>query len=194
MIYRDGGKRLFDVLVSVFLLLFFAVPLLFAMLAVKLSSPGPIFFCQARVGRYGQIFRLLKLRTMSVDPGRRVTAQVGRDSAGVFPVGRVLRRFKIDELPQVINVIRGEMSIVGPRPCLVETLDDMPRWAQGRFTVRPGITGLAQTEGNVNLSWEERWDRDIQYVDRISFSMDVQLLLKTVAVVMCGEDNFGRSA
>lgn len=191
MIYRNGGKRLLDLTLGLCALALFALPILLAVFAVKLSSPGPAFFFQTRVGRKGQAFRIYKLRTMNVDPTRRGTVQVRQNDPGVFAAGRFLRRFKIDEMPQIFNVIRGDMSFVGPRPCLEETRNEMPDWARRRFEVRPGITGLAQTKGNVALSWENRWEQDIQYVNRLSFPLDVWLVLKTVLVVILGEEKFG---
>ena len=191
MIYRNGGKRLLDLSLGLCGLALFALPIVLAILAVKLSSPGPAFFFQTRVGRNRQTFRIYKLRTMAVDPNRRVAVQVDKNDPGVFAAGRFLRRFKIDEMPQIFNVVRGDMSFVGPRPCLEETRDGMPDWARRRFEVRPGITGLAQTKGNIALSWEKRWEQDIQYVDRLSFPLDVWLVLKTVLVVILGEEKFG---
>lgn len=191
MIYRCGGKRLLDLFFGLCAMSLFAVPILFGAVAIKLSSPGPVFFVQIRVGRDGQSFRILKLRTMKVDRSRNATTQVGNLGPGVFAAGRFLRRFKIDEMPQVLNVILGDMSFVGPRPCLEETKDSMPDWAWRRFEVRPGITGLAQTRGNTVLSWEKRWEQDIEYVDRQSLFLDVMLILKTILVVVFGEEKFG---
>lgn len=193
MIYRNGGKRLLDLSLGLFALAFFALPILLAIFAIKLSSPGPALFFQTRVGHKGQAFRIYKLRTMTVDPSRRSTVQVGKNDPGVFAVGRFLRRFKIDEMPQIFNVVRGDMSFVGPRPCLEKTRDRMPDWAWQRFGLRPGITGLAQTNGNVALSWEKRWEHDIQYVERLSFPLDVWLVLKTLLVIILGEEKFGKT-
>ena len=193
MIYRNGGKRLVDLILGISALALFAFPILLAILAVKFSSPGPAFFFQTRVGRDGRVFRIYKLRTMTVDPERNLGVQTGNTDVGVFACGGFLRRFKIDEFPQIFNVIRGDMSIVGPRPCLEETRDGMPDWAHRRFEVRPGITGLAQTRGNVVLSWERRWEQDIQYVDQLSFLLDAWLALKTVMVVILGEEKFGKT-
>lgn len=194
MIYRNGGKRLTDIVFSLCALTLFVVPMLLASVAVKLSSQGPVFFFQTRVGRNGQTFRIYKLRTMTVDPNRRDEVQVGQNDPSVFAAGHFLRRFKIDEMPQIINVIRGDMSFVGPRPCLEATRDEVPEWAWRRFEVRPGLTGLAQTKGNVALSWEKRWEQDIQYLDDLSFTLDMWLVLKTVLVVILGEEKFGETA
>lgn len=191
MSYRNGGKRLLDVAMALLGLAVFAVPVLVGVLMVKVSSPGPALFRQTRVGRGGQAFRIYKLRTMNANPDRKHSVQVSESNPEVFPAGRALRRFKIDELPQIFNVLRGEMSFVGPRPMLEETRTEMAPWAQRRFVVRPGITGLAQTRGNVALSWEQRWEQDIEYVDNLSFRLDAWLVGKTVLVVLLGEERFG---
>lgn len=194
MTYLNGAKRFADLLFGICALILFALPILLASVAVKLSSPGPVFFLQTRVGQNGKPFRIYKLRTMIVDPNRCDAVQVEQNDPSVFATGRFLRRFKIDEMPQIINVIRGDMSFVGPRPCLEATRDEMPEWAWRRFEVRPGLTGLAQTKGNVALSWEKRWEQDIQYIDNLSFALDMWLLLKTVLVVILGEEKFGETA
>lgn len=192
MIYRSGGKRLLDLTLGVSALALFALPILFGMIAIKLSSSGPVFFFQTRVGRGGNSFRIYKLRTMTVDPCRSHAVQAKLNDPGVFAAGRVLRRFKIDEMPQIFNVLCGDMSLVGPRPCLLETRSGMPEWACRRFEVRPGITGLAQTRGNVALSWEQRWEQDVEYVDKLSFLLDALIILKTTVVVIAGEERFGK--
>ena len=116
MIYKNGGKRLLDLSLCLFALPLSTLPILLAILVIKLSSPGPAIFIQTRVGRNGQTFKIYKLRTMVVDPSRRVTVQVGQNDPGLSSAGRFLRRFKIDEIPQIINVVRGDMSFVVPRP------------------------------------------------------------------------------
>jgi undecaprenyl phosphate N,N'-diacetylbacillosamine 1-phosphate transferase len=194
MIYRSGGKRLLDLMLSLSALALLALPILLSIVAVKLSSPGPAFFRQRRVGRNGQVFLIYKLRTMIVDPNRLSTVQVDDRNPGVFATGRFLRRFKIDEMPQIFNVVLGEMSLVGPRPCLEATCEGMPSWAHRRFQVRPGITGLAQTRGNVALSWDLRWKKDVEYVDKVSLLLDIRLLLKTALVVIMGEEKFEQAA
>lgn len=193
MIYKNGGKRLLDLSLCLFALPLSTLPILLAILVIKLSSPGPAIFIQTRVGRNGQTFKIYKLRTMVVDPSRRVTVQVGQNDPGLSSAGKFLRRFKIDEIPQIINVVRGDMSFVGPRPCLEATRDEMPAWALRRFEVRPGITGLAQTRGNITLSFEKRCEQDIHYIDRLSFVLDIWLVLKTALIVLFGEEKFGEA-
>jgi undecaprenyl phosphate N,N'-diacetylbacillosamine 1-phosphate transferase len=192
VIYRRGGKRALDLAFSLIGLAILGPVILLGWLAVKLSSAGPGFLHQTRIGAGERPFRLHKLRTMTVDPGRVLTQTMTKDP-DVLPVGRVLRRFKIDELPQFANVLAGEMSFVGPRPCMPVTAEEMPSWARRRFSVRPGMTGLAQVNGNAGLSWEERWRHDVAYVDRYSVELDGEIMLKTLGVVFFGEDCF-RSA
>lgn len=189
MIYSQFVKRLIDVLASGALLAISGVLIVVGLSLVRLSSPGPGMFRQIRVGKDGRTFTIFKLRTMTIDPNREVLQTMATDP-GVLPIGRLLRRLKIDELPQLWNVFKGDMSLVGPRPCLERTRDEMPAWARRRFYVRPGLTGLAQVNGNVSLSWEERWRHDVNYVDGLSFLLDAKILVKTALVVICGEERF----
>jgi lipopolysaccharide/colanic/teichoic acid biosynthesis glycosyltransferase len=192
MIYRDlGMKRMLDLLVSTLALAIFGPLIVVGGLAVRLTSRGPVLFRQSRVGKDGRLFEIYKLRTMPVDPGRTLKQTTNADP-DVLPVGRILRRLKIDELPQILNVMKGNMSLVGPRPCLQQTLADMPQWARRRFEVRPGITGLAQINGNIALTWEERWRHDVHYVDRCTLLEDLWIIIRTVLVVAAGEERFRR--
>ncbi len=193
MIYRHGLKRLVDILVSLALLVVLSPVIALSWLAVRLSSAGPGFFQQTRVGLGAQPFRIHKLRTMVVNPDRALTQTTTLDPE-VIPLCRPLRRLKIDELPQIFNVLAGDMSLVGPRPCMEVTLDGMPAWAKRRFDVRPGLTGLAQISGNVALSWEERWRYDVAYVERCSLWLDLVIILKTIPVIFLGEERFRRIA
>ncbi len=190
-LYRGGGKRCLDVALSVPLLLVLSAPMLLVALLVKLDSRGPVFFVQPRLGRGGRVFSVLKFRTMTARPRTR-HVQVFDGDPEVTRVGRWLRRLKIDEWPQFWNIVRGEMSLVGPRPGLPEhksTLDDRGRL---RLEVRPGLTGLAQVHGNIHLSWPHRWCYDARYVDRISPALDLWIVSRTVLVVTCGEERFLR--
>jgi lipopolysaccharide/colanic/teichoic acid biosynthesis glycosyltransferase len=128
----------------------------------------------------------MKLRTMTVE-ARDLGKQVDLTTPGVTAAGRWLRRFKIDELPQLLNVIRGEMSLVGPRPDLPANVAAYPAFAKARLGVRPGMTGLAQVSGNTALSWEERWELDVSYVRLLSFRLDLTILLRTLRVLAIGE-------
>ena len=181
-------KRAFDVAVALGGLLVAGPVLVVAMVLIKVTSRGPVFFRQPRRGRDGQVFLLYKLRTMVDRP--RTAREIMPGDTEVTTIGRVLRRFKIDELPQLWNVLTGDMAIVGPRP----GLPDQPLSEVGRrrLEVRPGLTGLAQVHGNVYLTWEQRWEYDAAYVDRMSIGMDLWILWRTVLVVLLGEKRFSR--
>jgi undecaprenyl phosphate N,N'-diacetylbacillosamine 1-phosphate transferase len=191
-LYRRWGKRLFDLLMvgaGTFALL--PVIGLLALL-VRGSSAGPVLFRQTRLGLGGQRFVLLKFRTM-LDQPRIPDRLTLWDDPETTRVGRFLRRFKLDELPQLFNVLAGDMSLVGPRPCLPDRLEELDGNGRLRLQVRPGLTGLAQVHGNVYLSWEQRWHFDAEYVSRMSLTTDVVILLRTIAVVLAGERRFLRS-
>jgi lipopolysaccharide/colanic/teichoic acid biosynthesis glycosyltransferase len=191
MIYSNGVKRVVDIIISVWLIIITAPVMIVGVVAVCFSSSGPIFFLQKRVGRDEKRFMIYKIRTMHVDPHRQPSQTRGYDQ-GVFLAGRLLRRFKIDEIPQLFNVLRGDMSLIGPRPCLEDALSGMPDWARLRFSVRPGLSGLAQVSGNIELSWEERWRYDVKYVSSCSLILDAAIALKTVLVIVFGENQFVR--
>lgn len=190
--YAKYGKRVFDMAIAIPLLILCA-PLVAAIAAaIRVNSPGPTLFRQARLGRYAEVFEALKFRTM-VDRQRVPdTVHFQGDPAEITSVGRFLRRYKLDELPQLINVIRGEMSLVGPRPQLPVQLDELRQDENGRLRllVRPGLTGLAQTHGNVALTWPERWHYDAEYVRTLSLSLDVRIMARTINVLLRGEDAF----
>lgn len=182
-------KRLTDLIISLFLLILLSPILILCTLFIKLGDKGPIFYKQQRVGLNGCFFEILKFRSMSVNENREIGQTFNTDPEITW-IGRLMRRTKIDELPQLINVVKGDMGLVGPRPCLIITYEEMPEWAKERFKVRPGMTGLAQINGNIFLSWEERWKYDIQYVKNLSILNDIKIVFKTILVVIFGEDKF----
>jgi undecaprenyl phosphate N,N'-diacetylbacillosamine 1-phosphate transferase len=186
-LYSQYTKRLVDVVIAVVLLaLLFPVLAIVAAL-IAADSAGPVIFSQTRVGRDARIFRLHKFRTMT-DVRRTVSVEIYDGAhAEVTRVGAWLRRFKIDELPQLWNVLRGEMSLVGPRPCMPEQLATLNVDGRMRLRVRPGLTGLAQVNGNIFLSWPQRWVFDRDYVENLSFRMDIGILRRTLRVVIFGE-------
>ena len=187
--YRTFGKRLLDLCVSVPTLLA-VVPLFVAIAAaIKLTSRGPVFFVQERLGRDGQTFRTFKFRTMT-DRLRTAHQELFGKTDEITAVGFWLRRFKLDELPQLWNIVNGDMSLVGPRPALPAQLAEYTELARQRLLARPGLTGLAQVHGNIHLTWPERWIYDAEYVDRVSFALDVRIIVRTVAVVLLGEARF----
>lgn len=151
-------------------------------LAVRLSSPGPVLFRQVRIGMDGEEFEVLKFRTMFVGDN-----PVFPDASRITSAGRWLRRLSLDELPQLVNVARGEMSIVGPRPTLAYQVERYDHRQRARLAVRPGLTGLAQIRGRNNLSWSDRIEHDIEYVQTQSALLDAAIVVATVRVTLTGE-------
>ena len=180
-------KRCFDFLFSFFLLALLTPLFLTISFLIHIYDRGPVFYKQKRVGRGLSEINILKFRSMT-DKVRTVHAQTYDNSLEVTPVGKIIRRLKIDELPQLINVLLGDLSIVGPRPCLNETLEEFGlENSERRHSVRPGLTGLAQVNGNVYLSWLERLNYDLKYVKEQSVLLDAKIIFKTVFVVFLGE-------
>ncbi len=191
-LWARGGKRAVDLVLSLVGLVLVGPVLLAAITAIKLTSPGAATFLQVRTGRCGREFRPYKLRTMT---GRRTpdpNELVPLDHPGVTRVGRVLRRFKIDELPQILNVLKGDMALLGPRPTLPEQTREYDAFKRRRLLVRPGITGLAQVNGNTAISWDERIKYDVHYVKHHGFRMDLGIIGKTALVILLGEKRFAR--
>ena len=180
--------RAFDIAVAVLALLVLSPILLVAAIAIKLSSRGPVVYRQRRIGLGGAEFELLKLRTMSAgsDPVGVGTA-VGAGDARVTGVGRVLRRTSLDELPNLVNVLRGEMAIVGPRPTIPAHLDHYRPHQHRRHAVRPGMTGWAQINGRVGITWGARIELDNWYVEHRSLRLDLRILARTLKQVVSGE-------
>ncbi|MFY9265183.1 MAG: sugar transferase [Solirubrobacterales bacterium] len=181
-------RRLFDVVVAAGLLLVTAPLQLFAALLIVIESPGSPFYRQRRVGRDGEPFDLFKLRTMVKDAERLGAGlAVDRDDPRILRTGRILRRFSLDELPNLFNVLRGEMSIVGPRPTVVAQVDKYDERQRGRLAVKPGITGWAQVNGRASLPWSERIELDLWYVDHRSASLDAKIIWRTLRLLCSGE-------
>lgn len=187
--YKLIFKHCFDLIFGVVLLVIVAPLLLLSALLICIESKGPIFYIQPRLGQNCKIFNLYKLRSM-VHHERLEHAQVEPGNAEITRVGRIIRRLKIDELPQLINIIKGDMSFVGPRPCLPELLEKFDENAKYRIKERPGLTGLAQINGNIYLTWPERWVYDRRYVEELNFWLDCFILIKTVAIIIFGEKAF----
>jgi exopolysaccharide biosynthesis polyprenyl glycosylphosphotransferase len=194
---RRLTKELFDRTAAALGILFLLPVLLTAALAVKVSSRGPVFFTQQRVGRDGHTFSMLKFRSMVAGADRMVD-ELAADSDGngvlfkkkddprVTGVGRVLRRYSIDELPQLLNVLRGDMSLVGPRPPLRTEVERYGFDMHRRFLVKPGLTGLWQVSGRSDLSWDDSVRIDVRYVENWSLTFDFMILWKTVGAVLRG--------
>ncbi|MGH7528763.1 MAG: sugar transferase [Gemmatimonadales bacterium] len=195
-----GLKRVLDIVGAVAGLLIAAPAMLLAALLIKLDSPGPVIFGQERVGRGGRRFRVLKFRTMREgasdaahrelvgrmqdgDPAPAAVYKLTNDDR-VTRVGAWLRRTSLDELPQLLNVLRGAMSLVGPRPPLPYEVARYDAWQLPRFRVRPGITGLWQVSGRSRLTYRRMHELDLEYVRRWSLGLDVRILLRTIPVVL----------
>lgn len=187
--YRSGLKRLLDLSVAVPLTLLLSPLLGVIAVLIKLTSRGPVFFVQERLGRSGSTFQALKFRSMT-DKVRTTHQEVFGKTSEVTAVGNWLRRFKLDELPQVWNIVRGDMSLVGPRPALPAQKAEYTTLAWRRLEVRPGLTGLSQVNGNIHLSWPERWQYDANYVDQVTFATDATIIFRTLGVVLLGEERF----
>jgi lipopolysaccharide/colanic/teichoic acid biosynthesis glycosyltransferase len=158
-----------------------------AAVAIKLDDGGPVLYRQRRVGRHGEEFELMKLRTMVVGAEQQGTGwAVNRGDPRITRVGRALRRLSLDELPQLWNVVRGEMSLIGPRPTLAYQVEQYTPRQRRRLEVRPGITGWAQVQGRASLPWEERIELDVWYVEHRSPAVDVKILLRTPRALFGG--------
>jgi lipopolysaccharide/colanic/teichoic acid biosynthesis glycosyltransferase len=181
-------RRLLDILVSAAALALAAPVLAVAMLAIRLESTGHPLYRQRRIGRAGHPFDVLKLRTM-VDGAESIGAglAVNENDARITRVGAFLRRTSLDELPNLLNVLRGEMTLIGPRPTLpVQVAQYTPR-QRGRLAVKPGITGWAQVNGRASLPWAERIELDLHYIEHRSLALDLRILWRTVAMVLGGD-------
>jgi len=179
---NDAAKRWFDVTVSCTSLLLLSPILIALAAAVRLKLGSPIFFAQTRPGLNGSPFRLIKFRTMT--DGRDASGRLLPDSERMTRFGRFLRASSADELPELWNVVKGEMSLVGPRPLLMQYLERYSPRQRRRHEVRPGITGWAQVNGRNALSWEDKFELDVWYVDNRSFALDLKILAMTVVQVL----------
>ena len=178
-------KRLFDLLLSFGLLLVLALPLLLLWVLVRRKLGSPVLFRQIRPGQHGRPFMMVKFRTMTDECG--ADGEMLPDAQRLTALGRFLRASSLDELPELWNVLRGEMSLVGPRPLLMEYLPLYSPEQARRHEVRPGITGWAQVNGRNALSWEERFKLDVWYVDHRSVGLDLRILWLTVRKVIVRE-------
>ena len=148
-------KRICDIFFSILLLIIFLPIFICICIGIVISSKGNPIFYQKRIGYKEKTFTIVKFRTMY--PSKpRITKQTFLDSPDVFKFGKFLRRYKLDELPQLINILKGEMSLIGPRPCEITIYEKMPAWAKKRFSVKPGISGLAQIKGGYKITWEKK--------------------------------------
>jgi lipopolysaccharide/colanic/teichoic acid biosynthesis glycosyltransferase len=180
-------RRAIDVAVSAGLLVLASPLLVLAMVAIRVESRGAALYRQRRVGRDGVPFDMLKLRTM-VDGAESLGAglAVNENDSRITRVGGLLRRTSLDELPNLVNVLRGEMSLIGPRPTVPVQVAQYTERQRGRLAIRPGITGWAQVNGRASLPWSERIELDLHYVEHRSLALDLQILWRTPALVLGG--------
>lgn len=193
---KDLTKRLFDIVSSTAVLLLVSPILVAVAFWIKLDSRGPVFFMQQRVGLHGQSFRIFKFRTMlhrapnQIDQHNEQVVSAGQDPR-ITRAGRYIRATSLDELPQLLNILKGDMSVVGPRPILMEQKEVVPHSYMKRFNVRPGLTGLAQVSGRRSLGWLKQLAFDAKYVEKRSFFYDLCIIFTTVKVVALGSGIYG---
>lgn len=189
-------KRPIDVVASAAALTLLSPLLLGIAVWIRMTSPGPALFRQPRLGRGQETFEILKFRTMvhrpsaAIDQVQEPVVTGGRDER-ITRAGRILRASSLDELPQLINILRGQMSLIGPRPVLPDQLSAIPTAHHDRFAVRPGLTGLAQVNGRRGLDWLAQLSFDSEYVQRCSLMLDINIVLRTIAVVLRGSGVYG---
>lgn len=175
------AKRLFDVVVSALALIILSPLLIAAALAIRLTMGSPVFFRQLRPGLHCRPFEVIKFRTMTPDEGK---GGVASDAQRLTRLGRLLRSSAVDELPELWNVLKGDMSLVGPRPLLMQYLERYSPEQARRHDVRPGLTGWAQAHGRNLIDWEERFAMDVWYVDNWSFALDMKVLAMTAWTIV----------
>lgn len=183
-------KRLFDILVSVIGIILCSPVWGIIFFVMKITMPGPIFFKQERVGKKFELFSVIKFRSMRIDEESERNFQIQNDKNRITWFGNILRRTKLDETPQLINVLLGDMSLVGPRPTVKQRIDEYSDGQEIRLSMRPGMTGISQISGNVLLSWPRRIEYDCRYVREFNIFLDLRILLNTIKVVLCGEEKF----
>ena len=192
-IYRDYIKRIIDLLIAVPVLLIDAIPMAIIAAAVKLDSPGPALFKQDRLGKDGKVFKMLKFRSMYVGAEKTGSGVYsGKGDSRVTRVGKIIRATSLDELPQLLNVLRGDMSLLGPRPPLTYhpwPIEDYTEEQRHMFDVRPGFSGWAQVHGRKNVEWHHRIELNVWYVRHVRFSLDVKIFFMTIFKVITNKNN-----
>lgn len=194
--YRHFLKRFFDIFISFFALLLLLLPMLIIGLIIKATSKGPILFKQNRIGKNGKVFKILKFRSMVVGAEAQGVYSDSKDKR-VTKIGKFLRKTSLDELPQLINMLRGDMSLIGPRPPLTYhpwPLEEYAEEQKKMFDVRPGMTGWAQVHGRKEVEWHKRIELNVWYVEHLSFGLDFKIFFMTIFKVFKNEGNENKGA
>jgi lipopolysaccharide/colanic/teichoic acid biosynthesis glycosyltransferase len=189
--YRNFFKRIIDFSIAILLLLLLSPVLLFVILSLFIVNNGKPFFFQQRPGKDGKIFTIAKFKTMNDKKDKN--GNLLSDAERLTAIGRFVRKTSLDELPQLFNVVKGDMSLIGPRPLLVQYLPLYNEHQQKRHEVRPGITGWAQVNGRNAISWQQKFDYDVWYTENISLKLDVVIVLKTIQKVIISEGISGEA-
>ncbi len=184
--YERIVKRVFDIALSIAALIILSPIALVCILAIKLDDfRGSVLFRQERNGRYGEVFSIVKFRTMKRElSGENIWAT----ASTLTGVGKIIRLLSLDEIPQFVSILTGKMSFIGPRPLLLSYYEWFSETERRRFNVRPGLSGLSQINGRANLNWDERFALDVEYADNISFVLDVKIFFKTFGVILSHKD------
>lgn len=185
-------KLIMDKILALLGLIILFLPLFIVAIAIKIDSKGPAIFLQERIGKNGEPFMCYKFRTMySTDIATTSSNPIVMDdNKNLTKVGRRIRKLKIDEFLQLINVLKGDMSLIGPRPFMAVHVENFEPWETQKFAVKPGMSGLSQIKGNVYLSGKERSYYDVQYVKKVGLFVDAEILFKTVGVILLGEKRY----
>lgn len=183
--YEAFFKRAIDIIISALVIVLFCWLYLILAIIVRLNLGSPVIFTQDRPGKNGKVFKMYKFRSMS--DKRDENGELLPDKMRLNKFGRILRSTSLDELPEFFNILKGDMSLVGPRPLLVKYLEHYNSFENRRHEVRPGLTGLAQVSGRAALSWKEKFKKDVEYVDRVTFLMDTKIVLLTVKKIVVRE-------
>lgn len=191
--YKKYVKRLLDIAISLPAVVVLCIPMLLVAVFIKLDSKGPVFFRQQRLGKDGEVFEMLKFRSMYINSEFTGSGVYSDDNdVRVTKIGKFLRKTSIDELPQLINILRGDMSLIGPRPPLTYhpwPLEEYTDEQRRMFEIRPGITGWAQINGRKDVEWHRRIELNVWYVDNVSFLLDVKIFFITILKVLRNDDN-----
>jgi len=196
IMYRQYGKRSFDFTLSLILALLSLPLIIIIACVIKFSSfKDPVFFITEMVGFKAKLFKIIKFRTMIIHEvnynlrkdNNSKLGEISLNDPRITNIGKFLRRYKLDELPQLLNVLKGDMSLIGPRPMDYTRYINSSDFQKQRVLIRPGISGIAQTNGNIKFNWAERIEMDIWYIANVSFLLDIKIIMKTIKVVIIGE-------